>query len=152
MPAPEGFDALKVTQDAQRVAVEIDISGLATRLENEAMRLINDLSQQGLSGDALADAVDAGLRALSDAPVDRAARGAASESFNLGRNLEVQRRGLSGVAVRSEILDENTCDPCRALDGRKVDMGSSEYFEFMPPNQCDGRELCRGFYIYREVA
>jgi hypothetical protein len=132
--------------------VGIDVSSLATRLENEAMRLITDLSQQGLTGEALANAVADGLRNLSDAPVDRAARGASSESFNLGRNLEAQRRmGDIQMAVRTEVLDENTCDPCRALDGLTVTVNSDAYFENMPPNGCDGRELCRGFYIY-EVA
>ena len=118
MAAPIGPAAIGITGDAHRVAVEIDVSTLATRLETEALRLINDFSQQGLSGDSLAEKVSEGLRSLSDAPVDKAARGASSESFNLGRNLEAQRRSDAiGEVVRSEILDQATCEPCRALDG-----------------------------------
>lgn len=150
---PIGRDAQKVTDAAHVVGVEIDLSDLASRLEREALRLINDLSQQGLTGDALADAVASGLRALSDAPVDRAARGAASEAFNLGRNLGAQAEaGRIETVVRSEVLDQNTCPPCADLDGKTVEMNSPEYFEFMPPNGCDGRELCRGFYVYLEAA
>lgn len=153
MAEPIGPNAGQVTADANRIAVEIDISSLATRLQNEALRLINDYSQQGLSGPQLAEAVAAGLRNLSDAPVDRAARGAAGESFNLGRNLEAQRQADQiGEVVRTEILDQNTCEPCRALDGKVVEFNSPDYFEFMPPNQCDGRDQCRGFYIYRSAA
>lgn len=149
---PIGPVASTVTADAHRVAVGIDVSEIAGRLEREAMRLINDYSQQGKSGEELIRLVQDGLGALSDAPVDRAARGAASESFNLGRNLEAQRReGEILEVVRSEVLDDNTCPPCESLDGTVYQLNSDDYFENMPPNKCDGRELCRGFYIYRSA-
>ena len=147
MATPQGPNARSVTDAAHRVAVGIDVSDLVGRLEREAARLISDFSQQGLEGEALADAVVSGLRDLSDAPVDRAARGAAGEAFNLGRNLAAQEHPEIARAVRTEILDRNTCEPCRELDGKVVEMNSDEYFEFMPPNQCEGREQCRGFYL-----
>ena len=34
----------------------------------------------------------------------------------------------------------------RVEKGRLV-IGTSEYFANMPPAQCDGGDLCRGFYI-----
>lgn len=148
MDAPIGGRAGRITAEAHSVGVEIDVSELAGRLQREAMRLINDLSQQGLSGDELADRVRAGLMDLSDRPVQDAARGAASESFNLGRNLGAQDAKAPLRVVRSEILDQNTCPPCEVLDGTEYEINSEEYFRFMPPNQCDGREQCRGFYIY----
>jgi hypothetical protein len=145
---PIGKAAQGVTDAAHAVGVEIDMSELAGRLEREAMRVINDLTQQGLSGEALADRVHAALMNLSDGPVMDAARGASSEAFNLGRNLGAQAAGDVSQVVRTEILDQNTCDPCRDLDGKEVEMNSEEYFALMPPNLCDGRDLCRGFYIY----
>jgi hypothetical protein len=149
MEPPIGQKAIQVTGEAITVGVEIDISELAGRLEREAMRLINDLSQQGFSGEELANRVSAGLINLSDAPITAAARGASSESFNLGRNLAAQSSsGQITNVVRTEILDENTCPPCQALDGVTVTLNSEEYFRLMPPNLCDGRELCRGFYLY----
>ena len=156
MPQPLGPDAGKITDIAHRVSVEIDVSSMVTRLENEALRLINDLSQQGLSGDDLVDAVKDGLRELSDKWVDDKGRGAATESFNLGRNLEAQRQeDLVEVAVRSEVLDEETCAPCRKLDFEQSEIeyvvGTDKYFEDMPPNGCLGRQRCRGFYIFRRV-
>ncbi len=148
MAPPIGPTAPQITGDAHRVGVEIDISEVVTRLEREAMRLANDLSQRGVRGEALADAVARGLREITDAPIERAARGAAHEAFNLGRNLAVQSNPTAiARAVRSEILDKNTCAPCRELDGKEVEINSPEYFEFMPPNQCEGREQCRGFYV-----
>ena len=153
MPEPKGPDARTVTNDAHIVSVDLDVSDLTTRLEREALRLINDLSQQGIEGDELAEQVQAGLASLSDAPIDRAARGATSESFNLGRNLAAQDRvGEVAEVVRSEVLDANTCRPCRALDGTTYRVNTPAYFEFMPPNKCDGRELCRGFYLYLRAA
>jgi hypothetical protein len=153
MATPTGPQANQITSDAHRVAVEIDVSELVGRLEREALRLVNDLTQQGLSGDDLARAVSDGLRELSDVPIDRAARGAVGEAFNLGRNLEAQRR-LTDIArvTRSEILDENTCAYCREVDGATAEINTERYFELMPPNGCAGREQCRGFYIYEAAA
>ena len=157
MPAPIGTDATRVTAGSHRVAVEIDVSTIAQRLEAEALRLIKQFSQQGLEGQALADAVSEGLRQLSDAPITKASRGATSEAFNLGRNLVAQEKEAEiEQVVRTEILDASTCAPCRALDfsiSKKVyTVNTPEYFEFMPPNKCNGRELCRGFYIYLKEA
>jgi hypothetical protein len=146
---PKGPGAGKVTNDAQRVGVEIDVSDQAARLESEAMRLWNDLRQQGVSGKELGDRIRAGLMNLSDAPVNEAARGATTESFNLGRNLGAQdHAGAIARVVRTEILDDNTCDYCEEVDGTVVEMNSEEYFRLMPPNGCHGRDLCRGFFMY----
>ena len=50
MPAPIGPQAPQVTADAHTVAVGIDVSTLAQRLEAEALRLIKLFSGQGLEG------------------------------------------------------------------------------------------------------
>jgi hypothetical protein len=148
MAPPIGPDANRITQDAHRVAVEIDISEIAGRLEREALRLVNDYSQQGLAGDELTQAVQDGLRALSPTPVDRAASGARGEAFNLGRNLGIQQNpDAVAQVIRTEVLDQNTCAYCLKIDGRVVAVNSDEYFQLMPPNGCAGREQCRGFYI-----
>lgn len=146
---PKGPRAGKVTADALMVGVEIDLSDQAARVGNEAMRLWNDLRQQGVSGKELGDRILAGVMNLSDEPVNDAARGANTESFNLGRNLGAQdHAGAIAKVVRTEILDKNTCDYCEEVDGTVVEMNSDEYFQKMPPNGCAGRDLCRGFYLY----
>ena len=112
-----------------------------------------DLQQQGLDGEALAERLVLALDNLSDTPLEQMGRASTSEAFNLGRNLAAQE-ALPQIreVVRTEVLDENTCDPCWMLDGTVVEMNTEEYFRFMPPNQCQGREQCRGFYLYRAVA
>lgn len=151
---PKGPAAGSVTADAISLRVQIDLSEVGNRLQNEATRLVADLSQQGLTGDELGAAVERELLAIfDDASAARTGREATHESFSLGRNLEAQRQaGSIGEVVRSEILDENTCEPCAAMDGTVVVMNSPAYFENMPPNGCDGREQCRGIYLYRGAA
>lgn len=147
---PIGRDAFGVTEEAFRVRADIDLSEFYERLRLETLQQITDLSQQGYRGEELADRVIGALNNLSDTPTEQAARGAASEAFNLGRNVEVQKDPAAvGQVVRSEVLDENTCEPCRLLDGAIYEINSPEYFQDMPPNHCDGRDLCRGFYLYR---
>jgi hypothetical protein len=150
---PIGKDALDVTSAAYEVRATLDLNSMYDRLRAEAIRLLEDYSQQGLSGQELADAVVAGLRDLGDTTIDQAGRGAATEAFNLGRNLAAQgARDQISEVVRTEILDRNTCDPCRSLDGFTTTVNGPGYFENMPPNSCDGGDFCRGFYMYRSAA
>jgi len=150
---PEGPDAAAVTTEALKVRVTIDLSRIGNRLQNEALRLTTDYQQRGLTGKVLADAVAGDLESLFALDIERAGREATHEAFALGRNLEAQANAPRiGMVVRSEILDQNTCDPCMGLDGRTVAFNSPDYFELMPPNFCDGREQCRGVYLYRSVA
>jgi hypothetical protein len=150
---PQGPTAVNVTDEALRLRVSIDLSEFGNRVQNEAVRLYADYAQRGLTGEALADAVTADLESIFDVSIDRAGREATHEAFNLGRNLEAQaRRTQIGDVVRTEILDENTCDPCRGLDGNVYTLNSPSYFDDMPPNHCEGGEQCRGFYLYRSAA
>jgi len=147
---PTGKDAFPVTEEAFRVRADIDLTDFYERLRKETLQQYADLSQQGYRGEELADRIIGALNNLSDEPIEKAARGAATEAFNLGRNLETQKQadGIREV-VRTEILDPNTCDPCRNLDGFTTTVNGPGYFENMPPNHCNGRDLCRGFYLVR---
>lgn len=170
---PKGPDARPVTEEALGAKIDVDLRDFYTRLQNRASELMADAQQRGLSGQELADYVDQGLRDLSRSPIEQAGRASTSEAYNLGRNLEAQRRLPEvGEAVRSAILDENTCENCEALDltvveingpvvsisdaGRElllengVDPDSPEaYFALMPPNFCLGEDLCRDEFLYR---
>jgi hypothetical protein len=72
-----------------------------------------------------------------------------SEALNLGR-----AAGAMSVpkppeyAMRSEQLDENTCDSCDELHGMIVQVGSAEFFDLEPPAECEGGGRCRGIYVY----
>lgn len=71
------------------------------------------------------------------------------EALNLGR-----AAGAASVpnppeyAMRSEQLDERTCDACDELHGLIVQVGSAEYMDEMPPAECEGGGRCRGIYVY----
>jgi hypothetical protein len=147
---PIGKDAFPVTEEAFRVRADIDLTDFYERFRKETLQQYTDLSQQGYRGEELADRIIAALNELSDRPIEESARGATTEAFNLGRNLEIQKApALVGEVVRTEILDGNTCEPCRLLDGAVYQVNSPEYFQDMPPNHCDGRDFCRGFYLVR---
>lgn len=143
---PTGPQAGAITDDALTVYASIDADALTSRLSNEARRLLTDGAQQGMTPAELANYLESGLADLSTVPYEKAGRMAGSEAFNLGRNLGFLDEG-TGYVVRTEILDDATCDPCAELDGQVYQVGSLEYFENMPPNRCEGRELCRGFYM-----
>lgn len=154
---PIGPVAGEITTTAVDARVAIDVDAVETRLLNETRRLLSDLGQLPLTSEELANRVEQGLLALSDTLIEQAGRGATSEAFNLGRNEAIQQPNLLGLVtevVRTEILDQNTCPQCLpieqgGLDGLVVKVNSPEYFEFMPPNYCDGGDFCRGFYLYR---
>lgn len=172
---PKGKDARPVTNEALQVKVDVDVRDFYTRLQNRASELLTDAQQRGLTGEPLADYVVGGLADLSDKPIEAAGRAATSEAHNLGRNLEVQRRLATlagGTAVRSEILDDDTCVNCRKLDGAVVEIngpvisisaegeallrefgidpyGPDAYFALLAPNFCLGEDLCRGLMYYR---
>jgi hypothetical protein len=152
---PVGPAAPAVTANAYEVRASLDLNAMYDRLRSETLRLLEDLSQQGLSGQELSDAVVNGLKGLSDTPIDEAARGGATEAFNLGRNLGIQDSAdkVSEV-VRTAVLDQNTCDNCDRLDGFTTTVNSADYFAKSPPivagpDACDGWDLCRCFWLVR---
>lgn len=171
---PRGRDALQVTADAIDVRAGIDLSQLFNQLINEANRLVPDLAQRGLKGQALADAVMAALDGLFEATFVRQGREATHEALSLGRNVAAQSMlGEIEVAVRSAVLDSpRICTNCVALDGATakvngpvvfikpegaallrengIDPGSdTAYFAIMPPNFCKGEELCKCVLYFR---
>lgn len=173
---PKGRDTRPVTSEYLKAKVDIDLRDFYTRLQNRAVELMADAQQRGLAGDDLAAYVTDGLKALSTVPIEQAGRAATSEAYNLGRNMEAQRRLPEiGEAVRSAILDERTCSHCIALDGAVVEIngpiveisaegeqlmrdngidpdGPDAYFALMPPNFCKGEDYCRDEFLYRRAA
>ncbi len=74
----------------------------------------------------------------------------ANESFGLGRNSELvkQQKNFDHM-VRSEILDEATCDPCIDVDGTEFTVNSPEFSQFSrgPYDLCNGSDQCRGINV-----
>lgn len=73
------------------------------------------------------------------------------EALNLGRAAGAESvPNPPEYAMRSEQLDERTCDSCDELHGLIVQIGSAEYMDEMPPAECEGGGRCRGIYVYGE--
>lgn len=94
---------------------------------------------------------------LLEATAQRAATGSlheavlqlVGEALNLGRAAGASEEGVL-YAMRSEQMDASTCDPCGALHGIVVRADSDEFYDLMPPNECDGEGRCRGIMVYSD--
>lgn len=60
--------------------------------------------------------------------------------------------GPPEFALRSSMLDKNSCEPCDRLNGTIVQVGSGEYFDNMPPSFCLGGGRCRCVYVFGDTA
>lgn len=128
----------------------LDVGRMWDRLLGEFLNEWARLDRQQLPRAEMTRELEAFMRGLSDRVETDLARGSTTVAYNQGRNAEIltaEDEGTADFVVRSEILDSNTCPPCAALDGAVVEIGSADYFNLMPPAQCDGRDRCRGFYI-----
>jgi len=71
------------------------------------------------------------------------------EALNLGRAAgAMSLPNPPEYAMRSEQLDERTCEACDHAHGEIVRVGSSEFYDAMPPADCFGGGRCRGIYVF----
>lgn len=71
------------------------------------------------------------------------------EALNMGRAAgALSLSQPPEFAMRSEQLDKATCDQCSRLHGEIVQVGSTEFYELMPPAHCFGGGRCRGMYVF----
>lgn len=136
--------------DEAEVVAEMDLGTMWDRLLAEFLDEWVRLDRQGLPDEEVEAQVLAHMEGLSEKPLEDLARKTSDVSYNQGRNMEILTAGAQGKAefvVRSEILDNATCDVCQELDGSVFRIGSPEYHQYMPPALCLGRDRCRGFYI-----
>ena len=105
--------------------------------------------------DQVVEAVETSLDALSEEGPRPRLTGALVGSENEGR-LETMRAGPVGAAYADEVLDANTCPPCRAIDGKwlgTIPDDIDQIRELYPGAgfggyvDCDGRERCRGTVV-----
>jgi hypothetical protein len=141
--------AIRFANDQNEVLVDLDITQLAQRLQGQTVAEYNRLVAQGLSREEIADGVREFLTSITDREAKDMARTSTATAFNLGRNVAVEelKEELQPIVIRTEVLDKNTCPPCRKLHGKRVRIGSKDYLRFLPPSFCDGRHRCRGFYL-----
>lgn len=87
---------------------------------------------------------------IGDQQARRAALNNVSESYSMGRHYKAMRNiDKIGFALYSAVLDGKTCRPCANADGKRVQVGTDQYYKFLPPHRnCAGRGACRCMYIY----
>lgn len=123
-----------------------------------AVRRIKNRISQDLENEAIhalrtgADADEVIQRVVSRQVETGAFKGDAgmitTTAWNLGRNEAAEKMGGFDVVQYSCILDKNTCDNCRELDGQEWAFNSPEHDAHLPPNRdCDGWGNCRCMLI-----
>jgi hypothetical protein len=137
-------------------AVEAELTARASALEQLLAQALSQaaankavqLSGGGMSPDEVAGEVADHLASLSDAYLSDQFGGALSAAQNAGR-LAVMGANSPSRIYASELLDVNTCGPCRARDGHEylsLDAAAVDY----PAGGyrgCDGGPRCRGTVV-----
>ena len=133
------------------ILVTMDIGQMWDRYLGEFLGQWEQFNRQGLPVDEIERRMQTFLDDLSDKPIEDLARQTAGVAYNEGRAAEALSAYTSGEArwaVRSEILDESTCQACYDLDTATREIGTPEEKELRPPAYCFGGRRCRGFDVY----
>ena len=150
MPSSLLKRATAVYEEAILTQATVDVGSMWDRMRGEFLDEYARQGRAGLSGDALDRHMQEFMDSLSDKPLLDAAGQSANVAYNQGRGLTAERAKSEGralYAVRSEVLDQRTCQECATLDGTVVEIGTGEYRSLMPPARCLGGDRCRGFFV-----
>lgn len=159
--AKAGADGAKAEAKAQGVttpaAAVIDGALLATKAEAKATLLAKSIAEAGgreavrrlgpQGAKELAAQVKTYLNGLSDAFLQKSARGVVNTGLNKGRAAFMRGNGPVRVYA-SELLDDNTCEFCSAIDGTEFDsMDEAEQWYPSGFADCLGGDNCRGTLV-----
>ena len=133
--------------DLAAVTAGMLAAGMAISAGREALRV----QSPGMSGRQVADAVEVFLASQSDAAARTELGGALTGAQNSAR-VETFRAAPVAALYANEKLDNNTCQNCRAIDGRFIGLTSDgttmdEVDRLYPMGgyvDCLGRARCRG--------
>jgi hypothetical protein len=129
-----------------RFVAEATVSDYTNWLTTRARGAAVDAAKDGLEGEELEKAVVTNLLEGSDSYLDRIAAEAARQAVAAGRDDAFQDLQTEiGSYVRSEVMDQNTCDPCAAGDG--TTWNSYDEIDWSPGDDCEGGDACRGQII-----
>jgi len=95
---------------------------------------------------------------VAEAALTAAARGLhlhvlelVGETLNLGRTAGALSFGNPPeYAMRSEMLDKQTCDACTRVHGEIAIVDSANYYALLPPSYCFGGGRCRGVVVFED--
>jgi len=141
-------DILEDSNEARRTikpTVAVTISNFYNKLQTEWSSII---LSQFKSGNVDTLAIREALERVSDRVFKLDVNRRLAEFFGMGRNTQLVAQGTDKV-VRSEILDSNTCQPCVAIDGEIITIGSARWSAVSRGvfNGCLGGDLCRGINL-----
>jgi hypothetical protein len=140
---PAQVDENELGETAAAMALLLAL-GLAGAAGAEAMRQY----APGADAHTIAVDVDQHLAGLSSAHLESRLGGTLTKAQNLGRIAQM-RVGPSARYYATEVLDKNTCQPCREIDGKELPTldaamlayGGSGYL------RCAGTWRCRGTMV-----
>jgi len=131
---------------------EIAVEDYENRLADATRNVANDLRRSqdidGLSAAELADEIFGAVGDYSEGFIDRAAQEGVRAELGAGRNEgfdesqeELEENG--GFYERSCLLDKNTCPPCEAHDGERIEATDGPPEETADDGICEGGPECR---------
>lgn len=121
---------------------------LARSLSETAGRQALRFSGPASTAAEVADKVRDYLNSLTGSYLNDQIGGAIWQAQNLGRATTMGAHDPTSMYA-SELLDENTCDPCVGIDGTVYDTleEAAQDYPTGGYEECDGRERCRGAVI-----
>ncbi|MFI2663265.1 phage portal protein family protein [Micromonospora carbonacea] len=148
MPAALSPEREQRIRQTARAVTDVIVSGYA----NAAARVALAHAGNSIDPNVVGDAVRAALTDLSTAKNGGLVAGnlsaAATTAQAAGRE-QVLGELPDGTRFRAtEVLDLNTCGPCRQVDGREYDTFADALADYPTGKYraCEGRDRCRGFF------
>ena len=144
MPTLNTADLAKqLAQQAQGIATIMN-RGLSNTASTQALMRYG---VQDITPDEVASAVGDHLADLSSSYLDDMLGGALTQAQNSGRIFVMQQ--APGDYYSSELLDENTCEECEAVDGTEYDTLADAQADYPTGgySECLGGPRCRGTIV-----
>lgn len=156
LAVPEGataidtaVDAVVIDQAALTVIDQVADATITQTLNNVQASATNSAASATIlksEGPELRDKVEKDLQALSEAPIENQAAGAANAVLNEGRAAEMGARGSQiDRYMYSAVNDQNSCLAC--IDADQETGPTLDSITPTPNPSCSGGERCRCFCI-----
>lgn len=149
--ARQGAQVDLPTVDYTALAV-VEANGLVGRVARQVADTAGTAARVAVPASAtppeVAAAAATQIEALTPALVERAAGGAAARAQLAGRVEALEVSPYRDIYA-SELLDANTCGPCRAIDGTRYDTIEEAMRDYPAGGfaGCEGMENCRGTLV-----
>ncbi len=141
------IEDIKQTEDTIRPTTQNTIKNFAGKVKTEWSAALLTMFK---SGQVNTEFLREQINRVSNNLFGRSIKEIAHESFGLGRTAETfKQKDNIETLVRSEIFDENICQPCIRIDGQEFTMNDPLFSSVSRGvfNECKGGDLCRGISI-----